>query len=205
MKRRSKLFLISLTVAVLFCCGCAIICFIVASSHNSKVVIIKAAGYEEGKQPEGPDAITEATSTGRNVHVITQALQDSLNQWGIATEVVLFNEADRIKNLSKNKSVQLIVFAGPAYSSQFPAQLKKTVPKVQSDILKRDILCTCMTTCRFMDSGRWTVRSFNQHLNELGINTMDGLVIHHEFEDKYWTSKVQIFADHILKQLGGSE
>lgn len=170
-------------------------------SNDPQVVVIKAAGFEEGQKPEGPDAITEATSKGRNVHVICDALRHTLEESGVETEVIRFNDYERIRRLSKNASVRMIVFAGPAYSSRFPRQLKDVVPKLQSHILEQHIVCTSMTTCRFMDSGGWTVQSFNNALQQSGVQTMDGLVIHHEYEDKDWERNVRTFAAKIQERL----
>lgn len=165
------------------------------------VLIIKAAGFSEGGQPEGVDAITEATSVGRNVHVVADALQNELKQLGVKSEVVSFNDEQRIQKILKDSTVSLMVFAGPAYSSQFPKQLKDVVPKLKEDILQNNILCTSMTTCRFLDSGGWTVKSFNKELTDLGISTIDGLVIHHEYEDPDWESKVKAFAGKLQQAL----
>jgi hypothetical protein len=162
-----------------------------------KVIIIKAAGLEPGKEAEGVDAITHATSEGRNVHLVTQALQDSLTQTGIECHIILFNESEKLEAMTKDTTIKIIIFAGPAYSSQFPRQLKNVVPVLQDYILDKGILCTSLTTCRFLDSGGYTVRSFNKKLEEEGIYTMDGLIIHHEYEDQDWEAKVADFAQRI--------
>ena len=161
------------------------------------VLIIKAAGFPEGGQPEGVDAITEATSVGRNVHGVSDALQNKLKQLGVKSEVVSFNDEQRIQEILKDSTVSLIVFAGPAYSSQFPQQLKDVVPKIKERIIENKIRCTSMTTCRFLDSGERTVKSFNEGLNDAGISTIDGLIIHHEYEDPDWESKVKAFAEQL--------
>jgi flavorubredoxin len=166
-----------------------------------KVIIIKAAGLEKGKEPEGVDAITQATSEGRNVHVVTLALQDSLTQAGIECCIIRFNELDKLETLTKDTTIKIIIFAGPAYSSQFPRQLKDVVPKLQDYILDKKILCTSLTTCRFLESGGNTIRSFNKELEDLGIRTMEGLTIHHEYEDKDWETKVADFVQRIQKAI----
>ena len=56
-----------------------------------------------------------------------------------------------------------------------------------------------------MDSGRRTVKSFNNGLNELGIMTVDGLIIHHEYEDKDWESKISRFAEQLYNKLKGKK
>ena len=165
----------------------------------SKVIIIKAAGLEPGEEPEGMDAITHATSEGRNVQVITQALRDSLIQSEIKCSIIRFNESEKLEAMTKDTTIKIIIFAGPAYSSQFPRQLKNVVPQLQDYILDRGILCTSLTTCRFLDSGGYTVRSFNKKLEEEGIHTMDGLIIHHEYEDQDWEAKVADFTQRIQK------
>jgi len=171
------------------------------SGKIKSVLTIKAAGYIEGQKPEGVDAITEATSVGRNIHVISDALQKELKLLGVESEVVLFNDTDRIQEVLRGSAIGLIIFAGPAYSSQFPSQLKNVVPNLKDTILQRKIVCTSMTTCRFMDSGQRTVVSFNSALKDLGISTIDGLVIHHGYEDKEWKSKVKGFAEELQKTL----
>ncbi|MBN1363229.1 MAG: hypothetical protein JW976_00340 [Syntrophaceae bacterium] len=171
------------------------------SGKNKSVLIIKAAGYLEGGQPEGVDAITEATSVGRNVHEVSDVLQKELSRLGVGSEVAPFNDAKRIQEILKDSTISLIVFAGPAYSSQFPQQLKDVVPKIKERILENKIRCTSMTTCRFLGSGERTVTSFNEGLNDVGISTIDGLVIHHEYEDPDWESKVKAFAEQIQQAL----
>jgi hypothetical protein len=171
------------------------------SGKNKSVLIIKAAGFVEGQKPEGVDAITEATSFGRNVHVITDALQRELKRIGVESEVVPFNDYPRMLAISNDSTVDLIVFSGPAYSSQFPQQLRDVVPKLKENILREKIVCTSMTSCRFLDSGQWTVKSFNDGLKNLGIPTIDGLAIHHEYEDQDWESKILEFAGRLKRTL----
>jgi flavodoxin len=187
----------------LVCIGlqCSLIQLIHYKSKPPIVVIIKAAGFIEGQKQDGVDGITEATSFGRNVHVITESLQHELKELGVESEIVRFNDHRRIEEISKDTYVELLVFAGPAYSSQFPQQLKNVVPKLKEYIFREKIRCTSMTTCRFMDSGQWTVKSFNDELKALGITTTDGLIIHHEYEDKDWESKVKAFAEQLQKTL----
>lgn len=172
---------------------------------NGHVVIIKAAGFIEGQNPDGVDAITEATSFGRNVHVITESLQNELKELGMNPEIVRFNDAEGIQKVSKDSSIELIVFAGPAYSSQFPQPLKDVVPKLKEYILHEKIYCASMTSCRFLDSGQRTVKSFNEELKNLGIPIIDGLAIHHEYEDEDWESKIKRFAGQVKKTLSDQE
>ena len=167
----------------------------------TQVLIIKAAGLTEGQQPAGVDAITEATSEGRNVHVITKALQKTLKHLGIQSEIVRFNDTERLRETVQDSTVRLIVFAGPAYSSRFPPQLQNVVPKLQETILDHKMVCTSMTSCRFLDSGGWTVTSFNKGLKNLGIQTIDGLAVHHEYEDADWESKITAFAETVRQTL----
>lgn len=167
------------------------------STEMKSVAIIKAAGFVEGQKSQGVDAITEATSVGRNVHVISDALQKELKQLGIKSEIIQFNDTCRIQNILKDSAIRMIIFAGPAYSSEFPQQLQKVVPNLRDIILERKIICTSMTTCRFLGSGERTVKSFNNELKDLGISTIDGLVIHHEYEDDDWESKIEAFAERL--------
>lgn len=177
-------------------------CITKTPHHDShpQVLVIKAAGYIEGQTPQGPDAITEATSFGRNVHVVSQALADELKKQNINTIIVQFNESSQLQNFIQY-GVDLIVFAGPAYSSQFPRQLQELVSDLNNDILKKHIICTSLTTCRFLESGGRTIQVFDKQLKEMGIQTIDGLVIHHEYEDKDWETKVRLFADRIRKSI----
>ena len=168
-----------------------------SEEKTSEIIIIKAAGFEKSKKPEGVDAITEATSVGRNVNVVSRTIQNEFSRTGLKSEIILFNEYDRINEITKNKTIKLIIFAGPAYSSQFPRQLREVVPKLQNFITDHKILCTSMTTCRFMQSGWKTVQSFNQGLKNKGIQTIKGLAIHHEYEDEDWESKVKEFAQQL--------
>ncbi len=166
-----------------------------------KVIIVKAAGFEEGEESEGVDALTYATSVGRNVRVVTQALQEIYDQIGIESQIIPFNASEQLESMTRNTTVQVILFAGPSYSSQFPQQLRDVVPKLKDFILDRRIMCTSLTTCRFLGSGGSTVRSFNDELKELGIDTLEGLVIHHEYEDEDWEAKVTDFAREIQKAI----
>lgn len=133
--------------------------------------------------------------------MICDALRHALKESGVEAEVIRFNEYERIRHIPKDTSVRGIVFAGPAYSSRFPKQLKDVVPERQSYILEQHIVCTSMTACRFMDSGGWTVQSFNKSLKQSGVRTIDGLVIHHEYADKNWESKVKRYAQFIQETL----
>jgi hypothetical protein len=175
------------------------------SGRNKSVLIIKAAGYVEGQKPAGEDAITEATSFGRNVPVITESLHKELKRIGVESEVVAFNDYERLLAVSKDSTIGVIVFAGPAYSSQFPRQLKDVVPKLKESILHWRIRCTSMTCCRFLGSGQRTVKSFNEELRKTGVMTIDGLVIQHENEDKDWESKVLEFSGRVEKALRNQE
>ena len=178
-------------------------CSLLSKPHQKKepkVLIIKAAGYLEGQKPQGPDAITEATSIGRNVHVVCRALVDELEKLEVRANIINFNEMNQF-DAKPSESVDLIIFAGPAYSSRFPKQLQDVVPMLKDLITSKNILCTSMTTCRFLNSGGVTVRTFNEQLEEKGIQTMDGLVIHHEYEDKEWEKKVHLFAGRIKRSI----
>ena len=196
----------NIPIILMIVCCLYLQCSFLSKPHKktaeTKVLIIKAAGYPEGQQPQGPDAITEATSVGRNVNVVSQALANELEKHEIRTRIINFNEVNQL-NAQIFKSVDLIIFAGPAYSSRFPKQLQDVVPVLKDVIIHQNILCTSMTTCRFLDSGGVTVRTFNEQLKEQGIQTIDGLVVHHEYEDKKWDEKVEQFAtlieNHIKK------
>jgi len=164
---------------------------------SPEVIIIKAAGLTEGQKPEGVDAITHATSEGRNVHVVSKVLMESLEEKGIKTEIVRFNAFERLDAIAGDTTIQVIVFAGPVYGSRFPKQLQDVVPGLKDFILERGIVCTSMTTCGSMDSGGQTVRTFNNRLAEHGITVTDGLVIHHEYNDEEWETKIAGFAQKI--------
>jgi predicted aldo/keto reductase-like oxidoreductase len=185
---------------VIFSLACT--CMTKNTRHDShpQVLVIKAAGYIEGQTPQGPEAITEATSFGRNVHVVSQALVDELKKQNINAIIVQFNESSQLQNFIQH-GVDLIVFAGPAYSGQLPRQLQELASGLNDDILKKHIICTSLTTCRFLESGGRTIQAFDKQLKEMGIHTIDGLVIHHEYEDKDWETKVQLFADRIRKSI----
>jgi hypothetical protein len=166
-----------------------------ASPKNVEVLIIKAAGFAEGEKPEGPDAITEATSAGGNTHLFADRLRGEFIGLGREAEVVSFNDSIALKKrLSGQSGVRLVIFAGPTYSSKFPDPVYKSLSAWKRILVKDSIVCTCLTSCRFLDSGQFAVRVFNQEMAKQGIRTADGLAILHEFADENWQSKLKAFA-----------
>jgi len=63
-------------------------------SSPRSAVIIKAAGYLPGTvAPEGPDAITRATSDTNNTHTFSVKLQDKLTEQNMIVRIIDYTEA----------------------------------------------------------------------------------------------------------------
>jgi hypothetical protein len=159
------------------------------------VLIIKAAGYLEGQKPEGPDAVTEATSAGGNTHLFADKLRGEFIGLGREAEIIAFNDSTSLKQrLGPKTGVRLVIFAGPTYSSTLPQQLSGVVSKYRRILIQDSILCTSLTSCRFLDSGRSAVGKFNEGMEKTGMRTAEGLAVLHEFSDENWASKLKAFA-----------
>ena len=184
-------------------------CFVTAAGEpekkevqNCHAVIIRAAGYIPGtKKPEGPDAITHATSKPGNTYVFTDKLVNKLRVLGVEARVVDFSQCRNLECIyrqgteDRRQLVDIIVFAGPSYGSKLPTQLQNLIPRLKEVVKqKTDIICSSLTSAKYPVKGKKTMKDFDNRLKQAGVKTVTGIVLVPNIEEKDLDKKIGDFA-----------
>jgi len=171
--------------------------WLLSCSQNTgtrSAVIIKAAGYLPGTEaPEGPDAITSATSEGNNTHTFAEKLQEKLQAQKIAVRIVDYTDA-RGQTFVEN----LVIFAGPTYSGKLIKQILNLVEEIT---IGPKSVCTCLTACGTPSSGDEAAELMNQHLTESGLKTIPGIAIGVKIEAEVIDKALDGFANKLVVAL----
>ena len=202
-QRRLEAFIVVGTLACLW--GCS-----VANAEETQekevqkcyAVIIRAAGYIPGTtKPEGADAITHATSKPGNTYVFTDNLVNKLRALGVEASVVDFPQCQNLECLYRagtekpRQLVDLVVFAGPSYSSKLPTQLLNLVPGLKEIAKQKStITCSSLISAKYPAKGEKTVEDFDNRLKETGVETVPGIVLVPDLEKEDLDKKIRDFA-----------
>lgn len=185
------------------------VCSVIAAGEPEKekapkchAVIIRAAGYIPGtKKPEGPDAITHATSKPGNTYVFTDKLVKKLRALGVEARVADFSQCRNLECIYRpdeenpRQLVDIVVFAGPSYGSKLPTQLQNLVPRLKELVKQKpDIICSSLTSAKYPAKGKNTMKDFDNRLQQAGVKTVTGIVIVPDIEKEDLDKKIGDFA-----------
>lgn len=148
------------------------------------VVIIRAAGRLPGQEvSKGTDAITHATGKSMNTYAFAEGLAKSLTNRNADVRILDFSECRSLECLLPPSAthtlgkVDIVVFAGPAYSSKLPNQLLALFPKL-ADIAKSqpDLVCSSLVAAWFpAPKGRDAAAHADSAFKAAGLRTVMGI------------------------------
>jgi hypothetical protein len=147
-------------------------------------VIIRAAGLFPGQDvAKGVDAITHATGAPMNTYVFVDGLAKSLTNLNVDVRIVDFSECRNLDCLlpssgtKTHAKVDIVVFAGPAYSSKLPNQLLSLFPKLGAVAKSRpDLVCSSLVAAWFPEpKGCDTAAHADSAFKAAGLRTVMGI------------------------------
>lgn len=151
---------------------------------NACAVIVRAAGVLPGQDKlQNSDAVTHATPKVMNTYVFSEELAKSLAELKVETRIVDFSECRnleclRLQPLTDNpQRVDILVFAGPAFSSKLPDQLQVLFPKL-GGIAKAtpDLVCSSLISAWFPETkGIQATEHANRAFMDAGLQTVKGI------------------------------
>ncbi|MFO7891449.1 MAG: hypothetical protein R6V04_14050 [bacterium] len=119
--------------------------------------------------PEGPDAITRATSDTNNTHTFAVKLKDKLTEQNMIVRIIDYTEAK-----GQTFGDNVVIFAGPTWGGKLIEQ----IPNLMNEItIKSKSLCTSLTACGTQSSGDEAVSHMVQQLADKGFHTLSGIAL----------------------------
>jgi len=171
-----------------------------------RAVIIRGAGHLPNlKAPEGPDAITNATSEPGNTYVFSERLAEELEKNGIKPAIVDYTECSDLTCVTytnaagARRAVDFVILAGPSYNRYLPKQLLKLLP-----LLGEKLASFPGVVCSSMISGNYTYRVVDTMVNtdvqlrEIGVKTVPGLVFNSDVVQQELDEDVRDFVSKLV-------
>ena len=171
-----------------------------------RAIILRGAGHlPDAKAPEGPDAITHATSEPGNTYVFSKRLAEELEKNGITTSIVDYTESPDLSCVTftdaagKRRAADFVILAGPSYNRYLPKQLLALLPRLKEKLAQYPGI-----VCSSMISGNYTYRVVDTMVNtdvslrEIGAKTVPGLVFNSDVVKQELDEDVRDFVSKLV-------
>ena len=180
--------------------------FAEAQETSYRAVIIRGAGYlPDAKPPEGPDAITRATSEPGNTYVFSERLVDEMGKNGIKAVIVEYTDCrdmscvDYTDATGVRRAVDFVILAGPSHNRFLPKPLLNLLPPLGEKLASNPgVICSSMIsgnyTYRIVD----TMVNTDVQLREIGAKTVPGLVFNSDVIEQELDEDVRDFVSKLV-------
>lgn len=176
-----------------------------------RAIIIRGAGHLPGeKPPEGPDAITQATSEPGNTYVFSKRLVEELEKNGIRTTIVEYTDCRDMSCLDytdasgKQRTVDFVILAGPSYNRFLPKPFLKLLPRLGEKLAgNTGVICSSMISGNYTYRVVDTMVNTDKQLKEIGAKTVPGLVFNSDVVEQEITEDVRDFVSKLVDTAKG--
>ena len=183
-----------------------------AQETSYRAVIIRGAGHLPGaKPPEGPDAITQATSEPGNTYVFSERLAKEFEKNGIKTTIVDYIDCGDFSCVNytdaagTHRAVDFVILAGPSHGRYLPKPFLKLLPRLGEKLASHPgVICSSMI------SGNYTYRIVDSMVNtdgqlkEIGAKTIPGLVFNSDVIQQELDEDVKDFVSKLVGAAKGN-
>ena len=182
-----------------------------AQEASYRAVIIRGAGHLPGaKPPEGPDAITQATSEPGNTYVFSERLAKELEKNGIKTAIVNYIDCGDLSCVNytdaagTRRAVDFVILAGPSHGRYLPKPLLKLIPRLKEKLASHPgIICSSMISGNYTYRVVDTMVNTDVQLREIGAKTVPGLVFNSDVIQQELDEDVRDFVSKLVGAVKG--
>jgi hypothetical protein len=149
------------------------------------VIIRGAAGHlPDEKPPEGPDAITQATSEPGNTYVFSKRLAGELEKERYIRQPLSSTPIagtcpclDYTMPREKRRTVDFVILAGPSYKQVSAEALPESAPRLGEKLASHPgVICSSLISGNYTYRVVDTMVNTDKKLREIGAKTVPGLV-----------------------------